>query len=147
MPKHPGYPFVPKTTTHVLAGDFWAISLRRGGWYACGQVLYVPEGRVTLVVGLLDWCEPVPPTADAIAGAPVLDWNGAHVKTIELTGGPLLGHSLLDGGGGWALGYGAWGFLEIENRAHAHFGRHFPDAPSPAVERPQPLRREAHGEP
>ena len=141
MPNHPGYPFVAKTTSHVRAGDFWAIPLRRGGWYACGQVLYVPEGRVMLVVGLLDWCEPVPPTAEAIAGAAVLDWNGAHVKTIELTGGPLLGHSPL-AGGGWALGYGVWGYLEIENVAHARFGRHFPEAPNPAIEPPQPLRRD-----
>ena len=98
VPKHPGYPFVPKTTSHIRAGGFWAIPLRRGGWYACGQVLYV-EGRVNLVVGLLDWCEPVRPTAEGIADSPVLDWNGAHVKTIELTGGPLLGHSPLAGGG------------------------------------------------
>ena len=144
MPKHPGYPFVPKTTSNVRAGDFWAIPLRRGGWYACGQVLYVPEGRVKLIVGLLDWCEPGPPTAEATAGVPVLDWNGAHVKTIALTGGPLLGHSSLTSGG-WALGYGAWGYLEIENRAHARFGRHFPEQPNPATEHPAPLQSDWRG--
>ena len=142
MPAHPGFPFVPRSTAHVRAGDFWGIPLRRGGWYARGQVLYVPDGRVAVVVGLLDWCEPVPPAADSIAGAGVLDWAGAHVKTIGLTGGPLLGHRLLDSGGGWALGGVTWGYLEIENRAHTHFGRHFPVEPTPAVERPQPLVRE-----
>lgn len=142
MPKHPGYPFVPKTTAHVRVGDFWAIPLRRGGWYACGQVLYVPEGRVNVVVGLLDWCEPDLPTADAIAGAPILDWNAVHIKSIRLTGGPLLGNSPLEPGG-WAMGWTGWGYLEIESRAHNHFGRHFPDEPNRAVERPQPLRREA----
>ena len=141
MLEHPGYPFVPTSTTHIRAGDFWAIPLRRGGWFACGQVLYVwPQGRRRVVVGLLDWCEPSAPTADAVAGAGVLDFAHVHIKCIDLTGGPLLGNSPQPTGEGWALGGGTWGYLEIEARAHDQFGRHFPESPHPAIERPAPLQ-------
>lgn len=146
MPKHPGYPFIPKSTAHIRAGDFWAIPLRRGGWFACGRVLYVwPQGRVHVVIGLLDWCEPELPTADTVAGAEVLAFGHAHIKSIKLTGGPLLGNYPLQPGEGWALGGSTWGYLEIERMAHSQFGRHFPEHPSPATERPSPLQRDRRG--
>jgi hypothetical protein len=44
------------------------------------------------VVGLLDWCEPDPPTAESIANSAVLRYGNAHVKTVGETGGMLLGH-------------------------------------------------------
>lgn len=146
MPKHPGYPFIPKSTAHLRAGDFWAIPLRRGGWYACGRVLCVwPEGRVHVVIGLLDWCEPAPPSAESVDGAAVLEFGHAHVKTIALTGGPLLGNHPLALGEGYALGGSTWGYLFIEDRAHSHFGRHFPEHPNPATERPAPLQSDWRG--
>jgi len=144
------FPFTPRWTSRVEVGDFWAIPLRRGGWYACGRVLRL-DSRVLLTVGLLDWCEPRPPTSESISGASVLDWGVAHVKTIELTGGALTGHRDLaeDGGllrlvGVSAEGPGAepvWGYLSIEAKAHDHFGRHFPEEPNPATERPPALSR------
>jgi hypothetical protein len=82
----PTFPFTPKTTAYVRAGDFWGIPLRRGGWYACGRVLRLGDSRVDLTIGLLDWCEPTPPTTDNIAGARVLDYGSAHIKTIGLEG-------------------------------------------------------------
>jgi hypothetical protein len=150
--KHPGFPFAPKSTAHVRAGDFWAIPLRRGGWYACGRVLRVWDSRVNLTVGLLDWCEPVLPTPDNIAGARVLRYSMIHIKSGRLTGGELLGHRPLVQDGGWeslvgepdlgpGVHEGAWGYLFIEELAHGHFGRHFPESPNPAVERPVPLQQ------
>jgi len=114
--------------------ELWAIRRRLGGWSACGQGLHVAEGRVKLAVGLLDWCEPVAPTAEAIAGVPVLDRNAAHVQTFELP----------------ALNSWSWpackglpgvevrgvGLPEIENSAHVRLGCHFPEHPNPATERP-----------
>ena len=128
--------------------------MRRGGWYACGRVLRVWDSRVDLTVGLLDWCEPVLPSAATIAGARVLDYSKVHIKSIQLTGGPLLGHRPLEDDGGWeglvggpdrgpGLHEGAWGYLEIEALAHKYFGRHFPEQPHPAVERPPPLRSDS----
>lgn len=145
-------PFTPKSTAYVRAGDFWGIPLRRGGWYACGRVLRLGDSRVDLTIGLLDWCEPTPPTTDNIAGARVLDYGSAHIKTIGLTGGALLGHRPLEADGGWPVLVGvpdegrrwnepAWGYLEIEGRTHEYFGRHFPEHPIPASERPAPLQR------
>jgi hypothetical protein len=118
------------------------------------RVLRLGASRVELTIGLLDWCEPTPPTRDNIAGARVLAYGGARIKTIGLTGGALLGRRALEADGGGRVLVGvpgegsgwnepAWGYLAIEHRAHEHFGRHFPERPNPAVERPAPLQ--GHG--
>lgn len=144
MSRHPGYPFEPRSTAHVRSGDFWAIATRRGGWYCCGLVLatsHLTKSR-TLVVALLDWCESDLPTADSIADAAVLDFGIAHVKTVRETGGVLLGHgdprtvTGIDN-----LNLAAWGYKHIETLAHHHFGRHFPEEPYPAIERPTSIIR------
>jgi hypothetical protein len=139
MGRHPGYPFDPRSTAHIRPGDFWAIPTRRGGWYCCGQVLGFPAygDTRTIIVGLLDWCEPDLPTADSIAGVRVLDYGDAHVKTVRETGGMLLGHGTppvvpgLDN-----PNLSVWGYQVIEEVAHEHFGRHFPEEPHPAIDRP-----------
>lgn len=146
------FPLTPRSTAKIEPGDFWAVPLRRGGWFACGRVLQRLDSRVLLIVGLLDWCEPLPPTAESIAGAPVLAAGAAHIKTIELTGGALLGHRDLAEDGGLrrlvaALPDGlddppVWGYLSIEDKAHDAFGRHFRDESSPATERPSALRQQ-----
>jgi hypothetical protein len=100
---------------------------------------------VHVVIGLLDWCEPEPPSVDTVEGTEVLDFGHAHIKTIGLTGGPLLGNYPLRPGEGWALGGSTWGYLEIEGRAHSHFGRHFLEHPAPATERPAPLQSDWRG--
>jgi len=146
------FPFTPTSTAHIRPGDFWAIPLRRGGWFACGRVLRVSGSRVLLTVGLLDWCEPVPPTSESIAGTAVLDVGSAHVKTIAMTGGGLVGHRSLDEDGGLSgllgpddpgtlEGEAVWGYLSIEDKAHNAFGRHFAEQPTPATVRPSGLSR------
>ena len=147
------YPFVPKTTSGVRPGDFWAIPLRRGGWFASGRVLWLGSSRVELAVGLMDWCEPIPPTAQAIANRKILTYGRVHIKCIELTGGPIIGNCPLEGDAGWrelqsrpdfrrGMGEEVWGFMEIEARAHNIFGRHFPDVEGIAAERPPALEQE-----
>lgn len=146
----PAYPFEPRSTAHVRTGDFWAIPTRRGGWFCCGRVL--ATGTLTaaptrsLIVGLLDWCEPAVPTAELIAGRAVLAFGNAHIKTIGKTGGPLLGHRALEDDGLEAIvdpdaleHVPVWGYASIEELAHQFFGRHFPLEPDPATERPAHL--------
>jgi hypothetical protein len=146
MARHPGFPFAPKTVAHVRAGDFWGIPLRRGGWYCCGRVLCTDPGvnNRQLTVGLLDWCEPETPTFDSIAGVKVLRHGIEHVRVIASHGG-LLGHRPLEMDGG--LEYLLAGPLvagpdvdvwadSISGYAHDLFGRHFPDTPPKAPERP-----------
>lgn len=144
MSRHPGYPFDPKSTAHVRPGDFWAIATRRGGWYCCGLVLAISNLTATrsLVVALLDWCEPDLPTANSIAKSAVLDFGVAHVKTVRETGGMLLGRGdppTIAGIDNPNLT--VWGYRYIEGLAHHHFGRHFPLDPCPAVERPAGIIR------
>ncbi|MCY1141033.1 hypothetical protein OWR29_23800 [Actinoplanes sp. Pm04-4] len=139
MPRHPGYPFEPKSMAHIRPGDFWGIPTRRGGWCCCGQVLGFYEWTTprSLVVGLLDWCEPQPPTAEAISGAAVLRSGNAHFKTVRKTGGMLLGSAEPPAVAGIDdPNLVTWGYKVIEGLAHEHFGRHFPESPVPAIERP-----------
>jgi hypothetical protein len=104
----------------------------------------------SLIVGLLDWCEADPPTADAIGGSAVLTYGEAHIKTVRETGGMLLGHRPLDVDGGLDTLLGGrdlracdvWGYKSIENYAHEYFGRHFPEHPARATDRPAPLQRD-----
>ena len=145
------FPLTPRSTAKIESGDFWSVPLRRGGWFGCGRVLQLLDSRVLLVVGLLDWCESQPPSAESIAGAPVLAVGSVNIKAIELTGGALLGHRDLglDGGlprllvsmPGALSDPPVWGYLSIEDKAHDAFGRHFPENPNPATERPSALRQ------
>jgi hypothetical protein len=147
--RHPGYPLIPRSNTHVAAGDYFAIPLRRGGWFCAGRVV---NARTRLnnrwvTVGLLDWCEAEPPTSDTIAGAKVLDYGREHVRVLADLGG-LLGHRSLEADGGLEYllagrpvcgdAVGTWSGIII-SRAHARFGRHFPESPAMATERPTGL--------
>jgi hypothetical protein len=156
MPKHPGYPFIPRSTTHLRVGDFWAIPLRRGGWFACGRVLCLLPSRTRVLMGLMDWCEPTIPTAESLRGCTVLNCGAGHV-TLSLTqaGRPILGNLALEDYDHWQAEGAAWVALAVgtvtfggdalEGPAHSHFGRHFPEQPSPATERPSPLGDDRRG--
>jgi hypothetical protein len=91
------YPFTPKSTRAILPGQFWAIPLSDGR-FACGRVIALKirsDGSLDsrgFLAGLLDWVGDSPPTSDGIAGRPTIDQGGVHIKTIEHTGGALLGH-------------------------------------------------------
>lgn len=150
MPKHPGYPFIPKSTTYLRAGDYWAIPLRRGGWFACGRVLCLLPSRTSVIMGLMDWCEPTAPTAESLRGRKVLNFGAGNVKlSIAETGRPILGNLELEDDDYWRAVGAAWSAAEVgsvtlggdglEGHAHSHFGRHFPEHSSPTTERPTAL--------
>src|SRR5712692_9693696 len=92
----PRYPFVPKTNANLEPGQFWAVPLPNGR-FACGRVLRVDRdreygARTMFVAGLLNWMGDEPPTAEAIAGARLLEVGHAHVRLIQQDGGAILGH-------------------------------------------------------
>jgi len=95
------YPFVPKSTTSLISGQFWGILLSNGT-YACGRVLAVcpkADGRPHsrhFMAGLLAWHSGKPPTGANIAGHSVLQQGAAHIKTIVRTGGQIIGHRPLE---------------------------------------------------
>jgi len=152
MSSRPAFPFLPKKASSVRPGDFWGIPLRRGGWYACVRILeFDDEIPNAVVVGLLDWCEPHLPTPESIAGAVVLKFGAAHIKTVGETGGQILGNRPLEDDSELDAviahihasqgDISGWGYCHVEDLAHDHFGRHFPESPSIATRRPDPLRR------
>lgn len=109
MAAHPGHPFVPKSTAHLIAGDFWAVPLSDGR-FACGRVLAVewPQDDDAFLgtrnsriffAGLMDWSEEQPPTAKDLSGSRLLAQGSGHIKLITESGGAILGHRPLDADG------------------------------------------------
>jgi hypothetical protein len=98
MGRHPAYPFVPRSSAYLEAGQFWSIPLSDGR-FACGRVLAVPRepdplimvGRRAFLAGLIGWAGAAPPDGEAIAGAGLVDQGFAHIKSITTTGGEILG--------------------------------------------------------
>ena len=123
----PDYPFVPKSSRHLRAGQFWAVPLQDGR-FACGRVM-TPSVRISpragFVAGLMDWVGQAPPTASALAGRGVLRQGHAHVKTIVNTGGEVLGCRDLDEDGLVAEPdpESTWGFTFIVRLAERAFSR------------------------
>lgn len=89
------YPFEPKSTKSLAPGQFWGVPLN-GGRFAAGVVLAdaIRQGKrdTRLVcIGLLDWVGDALPTAQAVVGAPLLEYGFAHVRSIQRNGALILG--------------------------------------------------------
>lgn len=131
MPR-PATPFLPKTNTHLLPGDFWALPLSDGR-FGAGRVLarqgFEDKDRTGCMIALLDWVGTKPPTGEDLAGAQVVAWALAHVDAIAKTGGEVLGNRplTLDGIQAPELVHAVgekssvWGWRTILNRAEARF--------------------------
>jgi hypothetical protein len=55
-----------------------------------------PGSRRLFLAGLMDWVSDRPPDGSAIAGAKLVAQGQAHIKTISVTGGAILGHRPLE---------------------------------------------------
>lgn len=95
------YPFEPRSTAHMRAGQFWDVPLSNGR-FACGRVLFTASTpgvaaeyryapRTAFVGGLLDWCGDELPTSDAIAGCGLIDIGSMHVVAIQDTASKIRG--------------------------------------------------------
>lgn len=129
------YPFVPRSNRSLRPGQFWAIPLSNGR-FACGRVLAVPafgpKDRVGVVVGLMDWTGPQPPTGEDLAGRAVLAQASSRFETISNTGGEILGERPLrldrivptdpnDSGVGSV--HTVWGWRVIQTEAERRLGQ------------------------
>ena len=91
---------MPKSNVALEPGQFWSIPMSDGR-FGCGRVLRVDRdrgygARILFVGAVLDWVGEMPPTADAIAGRPVIAVGTAHVRVIGDGGGVVLGQRPLD---------------------------------------------------
>ena len=89
------YPFEPKSTRFLAAGQFWPIRLSSGR-YCCGRVmrLYpdVPQWkRRGFLAGLMDWSDVEPPTSETLAGHKTCAQGFVTIKTIQETGSAITG--------------------------------------------------------
>jgi internalin A len=113
------YPFVPKTTAHLAAGQLWSIPIADGR-FGCGRVLRIDSdraygARVLFVGAILDWIGDQPPTPEAIAGRPALAVGIAHVRSIAGAGGEIVGERPLD-----------LDPIEVPARPDTHWGASYP---------------------
>ena len=149
----PVTPLVPKSNAALQPGQFWSVPLRDGR-FGCGRVLAVVDGGRTRFIGaLLDWVGDEPPTADSIAGAPVLAVGNAHVRMISFDGGQILGERplALDGIEVPAVIDTYWGDGYAVARAEHRFiagdppGDDFRQVTSPLTDAMLAPARSAHG--
>ena len=91
-----GYPFIPKSTARMKAGQFWGVPLRGKG-FACGIILSIEKKHNgkrdsrRFLAGLLNWVGLENPTPTQIIGREVIAHGFAHLKTITENGRCLLG--------------------------------------------------------
>ena len=113
------YPFVPKTTTHLAPGQIWSIPMSDGR-FGCGRVLRIDRdraygARVLFTGAVLDWVGDRPPTPEAIAGLGALAIGVAHVRSIGVNGGEIVGERALE-----------LDPIEVPDRPSTHWGTNFP---------------------
>ena len=94
------YPFIPKSTSYMVEGQFWDIPLSNGK-FACGRVIQFDHSNGKknsrlFLAGLLEWTGIELPTAESIAGARLLEQGGAHIRTIPFCKGMIRGYRSLD---------------------------------------------------
>jgi len=133
------FPFIPKSNAQLEPGQFWSIPLSDGR-FGCGRVLRIDRdrsygARILFVGAVLDWVGDAPPTAEAIAGRPILGVGVMHVRGISYGGGAVIGERPL----------GADGIEPPVGSVGTHWGEGFPTLraerrfiagdPPPAAER------------
>lgn len=94
-----GYPFTPKSTARLAAGQFWSVR-RDDGRFGVGIVLGVPTPDTAphhptstrvFAAGLLGVVIERPATTADLDDARLVDWGYAHVQSIGATGTDGLG--------------------------------------------------------
>lgn len=121
------YPFVPKSTSSLIPGHYWALPLSDGS-YGCGRVIQLKApamtgARVSFLAAVLDWHSRGAPSSESIAGATCLAQGHVHIKAITEIGGLVLGHRGLEldgiepwlfrGAHGWQNSQVQLGFISV----------------------------------
>ena len=106
------YPFRPKSTAHLKAGQYWAFEIENG-IYVCGVVaaLQSNNGKINrraFIAGLLDWSGNHIPYPQEIEGKPIKRFGSAHIKAITENGGEIRGEI-------WP----SWGFENVVEKTDA----------------------------
>ena len=89
------YPYIPKSNKSLRRGDYWLIELENG-FFAVGIVVDIPPPELKLkmefIAGLLNWKGNETPKITDLKNLKIIKQGKAHIKTIEYTGGELLGN-------------------------------------------------------
>ncbi|MBV5336819.1 MAG: hypothetical protein J0653_02145 [Deltaproteobacteria bacterium] len=94
------YPFTPKSTAHLVRGQFWPIPLSNGQYGAgcvIGEMLNngVKNARV-FMGGVLHWICDTPPTPENLSRAKLYEYGFLHIKSIKEVGLPIVGEAQIE---------------------------------------------------
>jgi hypothetical protein len=98
------FPFLPKSNTLLMPGDFWGIPIAPGK-YAAGRIIELPwqhesnNDRRMFLAGLMDWCGRASPTSDDLENRKVLEQGEMHVRAFSFSNWQIEGHRELAGDG------------------------------------------------
>jgi hypothetical protein len=89
------YPFRPKSTAYLKAGQYWTFELK-DGTYVCDIVIALrckngETDKRSFLAGLLDWSGNHIPHPQEIKGKPLKEFGYAHIKAITENGGEIRG--------------------------------------------------------
>lgn len=125
------YPFRPKSTAPLKAGQYWTFPLKNGG-FACGVVVArrSKDGKMDsrlFLAGLLDWRGDHAPSPTELEGRTIREQGYAHIKAITETGGEIRGEVKPS----WGLpevvipsdAIGTWGYNVVRVLAEKYYGQ------------------------
>ena len=124
------YPFIPKSTSYLERGQFWAVPLSNGK-FCCGAVLHLlSRGNKTKTkvfhAGLLNWVGDKPPTENNVVGKEILHSGAVHIKAITENGSEIIGKINLEPDNEiiqYTDDIGTWGYKVINVLGEKYFGK------------------------
>ncbi len=126
------FSFVPKSTVRLERGHFWAIPLRDqrfGAGCVVGRMLdgRKPASRV-FIAGVVAWHGASPPRSQDLFDREVVACAFAHIKTITVSGGVILGKAQLQfrdlPSEAQALAMSTWGYSVATLLAQKYAAEH-----------------------
>jgi hypothetical protein len=125
------YPFHPRSTARLKAGQYWIIPLK-SGCFDCGVVIarLQKEEKISqrlFLAGLLDWTSDRLPASDDLSRKRIKAKGYAHIKAITETGGEICGEIVPS----WETpetvsnsdSISTWGFNVIRVLAEKYYGK------------------------
>ena len=125
------FPFRPKSTARLKAGQYWSFCLK-SGLHVCGVVIARRRDGAKInqrlfLAGLLDWSGAAAPKVEEIEGARIKERGFAHIKTITENGGDILGEVRPSWGYDEEIeatdSISTWGYGVVRVYAEKHFGK------------------------
>src|SRR5438093_8162699 len=96
------YPLSPRSSRDLRIGDYWTVPLS-DGTFGCLQVTELqqsgPGSLKTLVAGVVDWRDAMPPSQSDLVGRRVLEQGLTRIEAFTEVGSRVIGNTITSTGG------------------------------------------------